>query len=291
MGVITVASALGGMVWMPASSRLIETLGWRNAYQVLGIVIASVSLPLIGFLIRGSPHRMGRTVEAADSESSAAEAPKDRAPPLNGAGYTAAEALATKGFWLIFCASFFGPFAASGFGLHIVAFLSDSGFSSVSASAVWSALIGVSVGGMFFFGFFAENRQKRYLCSAAQFSRGLSLLFLVLFAFGMIPRVAAVVQLIILSGLAVGCINVVSPLLLSETFGVKAFGRLGGLIGIPFTVGMALGQVTGGRLFVLQKNYNLAFSTFALAFFLSGLAFALVKPHFLRESEGACRGT
>ena len=74
---------------------------------------------------------------------------------------------------------------------------------------------------------------------------------------------------------------------MSETFGVKSFGWLGGLIGIPFTLGMALGQVVGGRLFVLQNNYTLAFSAFALAFFLSAVALALVKPYFLMESEAA----
>jgi MCP family monocarboxylic acid transporter-like MFS transporter 13 len=228
---------------------------------------------------------MGLAVEGAGNPSPAALTMKGSLPPLDELepGYTTAEALATRGFWLIFCSSFFGPFAASGFGLHIVAFLSDAGLSPGEASSVWSGVIGVSIGGMFLFGFLAEKCQKRYLGSAAMFSRGLSVLFLVLFSLGVVPRVTAVGQLIILYGLALGCVQVVSPLLMSETFGVKSFGRLGGLIGIPFTLGMALGQVVGGRLFVLQNNYTLAFSVFALAFFLSAVALALVKPYFLLD--------
>jgi MFS family permease len=288
MGVTAVAGALGAMVWMPLSSRLIEALGWRNAYEVLGIVIATVSLPLISLLIRSSPQAMGLAVEGEGSESSEAETSESRAPKVDGIepGYTMAEALATRGFWLIFCSSFFGPFAASGFGLHVVAFLSDTGLSPGEASSVWSAVIGISIGGMFLFGFLAEKCQKRYLGSAGMFSRGLSVLFLVLFSLGVVPRVMAIGQLIILYGLALGCVQVVSPLLLSETFGVKSFGKLGGLIGIPFTLGMALGQVVGGRLFVLQNNYSLAFGIFALAFLLSGVAFALVKPYFLVNQRG-----
>jgi MFS family permease len=286
MGVTTVAGALGAMVWMPVSSRLIEGLGWRNAYQVLGIVIATVSLPVISLLIRSSPQAIGLEIEGEGNETSGDETPERRTPEEDGVepGYSVAEALATRGFWLIFCSSFFGPFAASGFGLHVVAFLSDAGLSAAEASAVWSAVIGTSIGGMFLFGFLAEKCQKRYLGSAGMFSRGLSVLFLVLFSLGVIPRMPAVGQLILLYGLALGCVQVVSPLLISETFGVKSFGRLGGLVGIPFTLGMALGQIVGGRLFVLQNNYHLAFSVFALAFFLSGTTFALVKPHFLLES-------
>lgn len=289
MGVTTVSAALGAMVWMPLSSRLIGALGWRNAYEVLGIVIAAVSLPLISLLVRNSPQAMGLAVEGGGNPSPATAALKGSLPHIDelGPGYTTAEALATRGFWLIFCSSFFGPFAASGFGLHVVAFLSDTGLSLGEASSAWSAVIGISIGGMFFFGFLAEKCQKRYLGSAAMFSRGLSVLLLVLFSLGVVPRAAAIAQLIIIYGLALGCVQVVSPLLMSETFGVKSFGRLGGLIGIPFTLGMALGQVVGGHLFVLRNNYSLAFSAFALAFFLSGAAYALVKPYFRMESEAA----
>jgi MFS family permease len=286
MGITAVSAALGGMFWMPVSSRLIEGLGWRNAYEVLGIVVAAVSLPLISLFIRSSPQAMGLAMEGGVNGSSAAGASNGATPDEDGIGpgYTTAEALTTRGFWLIFCSSFFGPFAGSGFGLHVVAFLSDSGLSPGEASSVWSAVIGVSIGGMFLFGFLAEKCQKRYLGSAGMLSRGLSVLFLVLFPLGVVSSVAALAQLIIMYGLALGCVHVVSPLLLSETFGVKSFGKLGGLIGIPFTLGMALGQVVGGRLFVLQNNYTLAFSAFAISFVLSGVAFALVKPYFLIES-------
>ncbi len=199
-------------------------------------------------------------------------------------GYTMAKALATRGFWLIICSSFFGPFAASGFGLHIVAFLSDSGLSPGRASSVWSAVIGTSMVGMLLSGFIAERCQKRYLGSAAMVTRGLSVLAVVLFALGLVAPSAAIGQLILFYGLALGCTQVVSPLLLSETFGVRSFGTLGGLVGIPFTLGMALGQIVGGKLFVMQDNYILAFTTFGASFLISGIAYGLVKPYFLLES-------
>jgi len=202
-----------------------------------------------------------------------------------GAGHTTAEAVGTLGFWIIFCASFFGPFAASGFGLHVVAFLSDSGLSSGGASAVWSAMLGTSIGGTFVFGFFSEKLQKRYLCCTAHLVRSLSLLLLVLFALERVPRVAAISQLILLYGLAMGCITVANPLLISETFGVKAFGKLMGLLGIPVTFGMALGQFLSGWLYHLHSNYNMAFSAFALAYFLCGISLVFVKPYFLELTE------
>ena len=283
MGAITVAAGMGGMFWMPVTTRLIEATGWRNAYWVLGTVIAAVSLPVIGLILRSSPQSMGLAVEGRGNEARLAETLKSRAAGAGGAGpdCTTAEAMGTVGFWIIFCASFLGPFAASGFGLHVVSFLSDSGLSSGGASGVWSAVIGTSIGGTFLFGFLSERFQKRYLCSAAHFTRSLSLLFLVLFALERVPRVAAISQFIILYGLAMGCMNVAGPLLLSETFGVKAFGKLMGLMGIPVTLGMALGQFLSGWLFHLQNNYHIAFSAFVLAYLLSGISLIFVKPTFL----------
>lgn len=286
MGIVTVANGLGGMVWMPVSNSLIEAVGWRNAYEILGIIIAAVSLPLIWFIIRSSPRSMGLAVDGEPrlSPEAGASAMEKRIPAGEEQGYTIREGLGTTSFWLIFCAMFLVVFATSGFTLHVVAFLSDSGLSSGGAAAVWSATLGVSIGGRFLFGFLSEKHQKRYFASVADVSRTLSLLLLMLFALQMAPRAAAVVQLVIVYGLAQGCGAVINPLLVSETFGVKAFGKLMGLLGIPYTIGMALGPWLGGHLFVSRSNYNVAFGVFAAAFLFAGVAIIFARPCFLLDS-------
>ncbi len=291
MGAITLAGGLGGMLWMPLSTRLIESIGWRNAYGILGIIILVIPLPLIWLIIRNSPRSMGLTLDGETNQAAEADPPNGGASIADAieTGYTTGQALRTMGFWLIVAANLFAVFASSGFGLHAVAFLSDSGLSSRMASGVWSTVIGVSIGGTIFFGFFSEKRQKRFLASGSQIVRAFSLLTLVLFALNVAPRSAAIGQLVLVYGLGLGCINVVSPLLLSETFGVKAFGKLMGLLGIPFTIGMALGQIVAGKLFVSQNNYKIAFAIFALAFLLSGISLILVKPYFLLDSRSSAQ--
>ena len=106
-------------------------------------------------------------------------------------------------------------------------------------------------------------------------------------------RTGSPVQLVLLYGLGQGCNAVINPLVISETFGVKAFGKLMGMLGIPFTIGMALGLAAGGHLYVLRNDYKLAFSVFALAFLLAGLAISFARPHYLFETrstryEGKC---
>ncbi len=280
MGIVTVANGLGGIVWMPVSNSLIEAKGWRSAYEILGIIIAAVSLPLIWFIIRSSPRSMGL---ALDGEQGPSPEATTHILSEGEAGYSVREALRTASFWLIFSATFFGIFSIGGFGTHVVAFLSDSGLSSSFAAAVWSVTLGVSIGGRFLFGFLSEKFEKRYFAFAANVARTLSLLLLMLFALQMAPRVAAVVQLVVVYGLALGCSAVINPLLVSETFGVKAFGKLMGLLGIAYTIGMALGPWLGGHLFVSQSNYIIAFGVYAAAFLVAGVAIAFAKPCFLLD--------
>ncbi len=280
MGIIAVANGLGGVVWMNISDFLIQTRGWRNAYEILGIIIAVISLPLIWFIIRNSPKSMGLPVDGYFEFSSVSGSTESGtlAGVEEEVGYTLKEALRTISFWLIFCATFFVMFAASGFGLHIVAFLSDSGFTSRGATMVWSISLGISIAGRFTFGFISEHYPKRYMASIANLSRSVSILLFVLFALQFVPQGVAVLQLVILYGLGQGCNAVINPLLVGETFGVKAFGKLMGLLGIPFTMGAALGQASGGWLFEWQHNYHIAFGAFALSFLLAGIFVFFAKP-------------
>jgi len=282
MGIVTSTGALGGMVWMPVTNYLIEARGWRDAYAILGICVAVISLPFIWFTIRNSPQSMGLRVDGLPDSPADIGMPDEGYHPTNGneTDFSVREAFRTRSYWLIFFAIFMVAFASSGFGLHIVAFLSDSGLSPSKATIVWALTIGVSIGGRFLFGYLSENYQKRYFASGANLFRALSILLLVLFSLKMMPRSAAA-QLVVIYGVAVGANNVLSPLLVSETFGVKAFGRLMGSFGIPFTIGMAGGQFAAGYFWELQENYNTIFSAFALSFVAAGIAISFARPYLL----------
>ena len=290
MGIITVANAVGGIVWMNVAELLIATRGWRNAYEILGVTIAAISLPIIWLIVRSSPGEMGLEVEGT-SGATESPIPESESPQADReeTGYTTREALGTTSFWLIFCAVFFVMFASSGFTLHVIASLIDSGMSRLVATRVWSINLGISVAGRFLFGYLSERYQKRYMATAANIFRSISLVVLILSALSIAPQMFAVAQLVLLYGLGQGCNAVISPLMVGETFGIKAFGKIMGLIGIPYTVGMALGQITGGHFFDALGSYNLAFGAYALAFLLAGIAVLFAKPYFLIDAESAGR--
>ncbi|GAB4333893.1 MAG: MFS transporter [Candidatus Abyssubacteria bacterium] len=288
MGIITMGNAVGTAVWIFVASRMIDAVGWRLTYGIFGIIIATVSLPLIFFVIRTSPQSMG--MERGD-QADLSENRKLSAGQLvvEEPGYTIMEVFRTASFWLIFSATFFVVFASSGFGLHAIPFLTEQGIPHTRASAIWMLVHLVSIVSRLFFGYVSEKYQKRYFASAANISRTVCLASLILFALGQVPGSAAVLLLVSIYGVGMGCNAVMNPLIISETFGVKSFGKIMGALALPYTIGMGLGMYAGGHLFDLLENYNVAFIVFAFSFVLAGISVAFARPHFLLGRQSALR--
>jgi MFS family permease len=231
---------------------------------------------------------MGLAMEGGDDPANEDGSPDAQDATVPGeTGFTLRKAFREPSFWLIACATFFVAVPSSGFGLHLIAFLEDLDMSATRAGLVWSSTMGVSIAGRFFFGWISERFQKRYFAAIANSIRALTLLLMVLFALEMLPVAVALVQLALLYGLGNGCNAVMNPLIVGETFGVKSFGKIMGVLGVPFTAGMALGQVAGGRLYVMMGNYNVVFAIFAALFICAGISISLAKPMFLLETRAA----
>jgi len=118
-----VASAGVGTTYVLASFTqvLISSLGWRQAYLVLGLVVALFLLPIIALFHRGRPQEMGLSADGQEDPSEA---------DLQQGGTTLAQALRDRRFWLLFLASFF----LWGIGMtlvliHQIAFIKDIGFT------------------------------------------------------------------------------------------------------------------------------------------------------------------
>ncbi|QDC37258.1 MFS transporter [Sphingobium fuliginis] len=55
LGVVIAGASLGSAVWPVIANRLIESLGWRGAYQTLAVTASLIMLPLLFFFYRPSP--------------------------------------------------------------------------------------------------------------------------------------------------------------------------------------------------------------------------------------------
>jgi len=124
--------SLAGVALTPASTSLIDHLGWRSAWRVLALGAACIVIPA-ALTMRRAPEDYGLFPDGVNAEQNAGEA-GDRARQDFAESLTRAEALRTSAFYLLVVA--FGMFAVT-IGvmlLQTVPFMTDAGYSRNTAA-------------------------------------------------------------------------------------------------------------------------------------------------------------
>ncbi|MGH7818938.1 MAG: MFS transporter, partial [Candidatus Binatia bacterium] len=234
---------------------------WRVALRVLAVGGWIVILPFALWVVR----ERGR----ADST--------ERAPgeSANGADdLELAEAMRTPSFWILCGVLFSFYFYYIGVNNHLVAFLSDSGFTEAEAARRFGAAVAVGILGKIGVGLVADRIPKR-AAIVATFTLMTAGSFALLFV-GEAP--ALLPAFLIVHGFTVAAENVVLPLIVADCFGVRHLARIYGAIMLMLLPGGVLGPVFAGYAFDTFGSYRVAFTTFAIVNVAAVAALALIRP-------------
>ena len=204
-----------------------------------------------------------------------------RAPP-EGAGAeeeqqsqaapSVAKLVRTRDFWLLFWAVFAFYFYRLGVNAHLVAHLSDLGYSDRLAAGGFSLMLGVGIASKLLSGGFADRIGAR---AAALGNFGLLILSSVLL---LLPASATVLgAFLLLHGFATAAEDVVVPLLVARRFGAGGLATVYGLLMLALVPGGSLGPVLAGWVFDHFGSYAPAFGLFALGNVTAVFALAAVR--------------
>lgn len=97
-GLAYCGSGLGAAIATPIAGTLIEQIGWRLTYRIMGIAGILVLIPTILFLIKETPESIGLSPYKEKKKAHNATSPTMLRP--NG-GYTFTDARKTPTFWLM----------------------------------------------------------------------------------------------------------------------------------------------------------------------------------------------
>ena len=129
MSIATTGMAVGTVLAIPATQWIIQNMGWREAWAILGVMVAIIIIPLSLLFMRGAPSDLGLQPDGLNGTQTASS-PGGQAP---GSGvesdWTAREALRQPVLWLILFALAVGGFALAGTLLHRVAYWEETGMS------------------------------------------------------------------------------------------------------------------------------------------------------------------
>ncbi|MFN8373649.1 MAG: MFS transporter [Anaerolineae bacterium] len=93
LAIITFAAGLASTIFLPLSDALLRGFGWRTAVLILGLFLASVTIPLHALVLRRRPADMGLEPDGAMT------AAKTSAKPAPSIALKAA--LSGRAFWLL----------------------------------------------------------------------------------------------------------------------------------------------------------------------------------------------
>jgi predicted MFS family arabinose efflux permease len=252
LGIAMSGMSLGSSAMASFASYLITAAGWRHAYDILAVPLLVLVLPIVLLVVRTRP---------------VAPSPDDK-PVLSApiGGMDRAQALRSRSFWLIGIAYLTYLMGVNLGVVHFVPYLIGLGMSARRAAAVFSVALVVSTLGKPAMGIVADRLNPRVGLAMALFSLGCAYLLLMRLTFA-----PALMLMVVLYGIGVGAPVALTPMLMAESFGLKSFGTLVGLMGIFGMLGTAIGPVFAGRIFDVKGAYSAAFVLMSLLLMFAAL--------------------
>jgi MFS family permease len=275
LGIVMGGQSLGGMVMAPLVGYAIARWGWRVGELVLAAPMFAIVTPAVLALVRSRPpeDRADAVAEATTTAAVAVEPQRGRDLFADVPGLEVAEALRTRSFWMIVAAQFLFPLAGAGAFVHMVAYLSGIGYGDAAAALSLSLVLLFATIGQPLMGVVADRIGGRRALALAFGLLALSLATLL--AAG---QTAILGLFVLVFGLIVAGPIVLSPLVVAESLGVKRYGSLMGLVGFPFTLGLALGPLAAGAIYDLTASYARAFELCAAISIVGVVASLICVP-------------
>jgi predicted MFS family arabinose efflux permease len=215
MTAMTLVAALASFVFLPTSQALIEAYGWREALLVLAGILALVTVPLHGLVLR-KPDR-----QYAD---------RDSVPP--------SDALRTSSFWLLSVAFVLASLATIAMTVHAIPFLLERGYSAAFA-AFAVGLIGISqIPGRVLFGPLAGR-----LSSGAANAGVFLLIALGIALVVTLDSTGTILVGLVLLGMGNGMATLARATTIADHFGTAGYGAIAGVAASMTTAARAAGPV------------------------------------------------
>lgn len=259
MGLAYLGIGVGGMLVPQIAKALNVEFGWRGGLMSLGILMIAIAFPMAWF-VKDNPEG-----------SSGATAKVPHHIPFGNI---------IKGwpFYLLLIGSACSIAAVSGTSQNLKLYLSlDLHYTQQDAANVLSIVLGASIVGRLFMGWLADKIQKKYVMILIYtlVAASIPLLFIA-------DTKAIMYVFAFLFGVALGGDYMIIPLMAAELFGVKALGRVMGLIISVDGLGEAFGPILAAYIRDTSGSYVYGF-TALIGLALIGTVAIIMLPTTKKE--------
>ncbi len=239
---------VGGTIFSPLLTFLLENYGWRSAYRIMALVILALALPAALFLIRKKPEDMGLRPLGADDGPVGGQ---NKAKPDTGLQISFEQARLRPFFWLLLAGMLTNGLINAGALGHFPPAIQESHGAVIQATVI-SLYSSISIGGKLLLGWINDRFGVVVSTTYACVLFGLSFVFLLLP--GQSGVLLYAMALVFGLGNAIG--TVTPPLITAQVFGKEQYSRAYGVANSFSQVGLSLGSLAVASVYDATGSYR-----------------------------------
>jgi MFS family permease len=261
LGIAAMGNNFGGLTIPASVATILAFATWRESFVAIGVCCFVVAL-LAWVVIRERP----------PSTSPGKNTDRSRNAITAPTGATARQALGMRVFYAILAVITLGYFTYSTVLTHALAHLLNKGMSTAAASFALSMLAVGGLGGKLLFGALCDRYGARV---ATTINLSGQAVFAMLLA--TLETHTALTLSMPAFGLFMGGFGVASTMLVQDSFGMRHFGSIMGLMSASTVVAFGIGPVIAGLSYDYTGSYSLSFMVVSGLFLLAVLILLLVR--------------
>ena len=263
VGITAMGANFGGFIFSAQTRTLIDLTDWRATYFIFGVAIALL-IPLIAVTIRDAPRRTPDMQQGPDPETSAVLAE----------GMAARDAIRTRAFLLVTVGLLLATIPYQSVLTQLIPHLEAEGMTSTNAAWVLSVLAVFGMVGKVLLGWLSDIIAARKVFVASLFLQ----------AFGLVVLINGGTSIYVwlvfvpIFGVAFGGMGSLMTLLPLETFGIRAFASIFGLLSLLILPTALIGPPLTGYAFDVTGSYTIAFYVIAGLLVIGSIALWFAAP-------------
>jgi MFS family permease len=274
MGITSCGVGVGTFILAPFNRYLIETVGWRAAWIVLGAVAVVFALIPVLLFVRGRPEEMGQRPDGdrlpLEENDNAPSRGKATVAPVD---WDTASALRTPALWLVVVFSCANIFTLNIISTHQVAHLEDIGIAPMVAAGALGLLAIVSAAGRLVGGTLGDRFELRYIAAAVSVLQLGGLLI-----FMNAREIGLLYAYVIIYGPAYGAALVLTPAIIGAYFGRRNFPAIFGISSAIYSIVGATSPILAGYMYDSLGSYRIPLIIAAAFSAVGGVCVFMARP-------------